>query len=258
MTPLVRTLLPFAILASSCIVDPSPARAGETFSSGGDSFAIERFPAKAGATPRKVVVLVHGTDGLKLFGGRFRDFARELESKGFLVVLPNYFGLDDNAPKSGTPEEEVQRLADAITWAAGQADADKAHVGLVGFSLGSALSLVYAERNPGAIRALVDNYGPTDPKAPRMSGTLDPRWTIVRDCAKLPPTLILHNRQDEIVPMDQHSVPLIDALRKTPVKCDFQPYPGGDLRYGYHPFVDGSTEDRDSKKRTIDWLTTHL
>ena len=65
-------------------------------------------------------------------------------------------------PKSGTPDEEVQRLADAIDWATGQPDAVKGPIGLVGYSLGSALSLRYAEINPKKITAIVDNYGPTD------------------------------------------------------------------------------------------------
>jgi dienelactone hydrolase len=233
--------------------------AGHKYTSGGADYAIERFPEKPDIKPRKVVVLVHGTDGLKDFGPRLRAFARVLEKHGYLVVLPNYFGLSDSAPKSGTPDEEVQRLSDAIDWATtSQSDADKAHVGLVGYSLGAALSLVYAEENPGKIKALVDNYGPTDPKAPRMEGTLAMGWTIVKDCAKLPPTLILHNRNDEIVPMKQHSVPLIEALRKTSVKCDFEDYPGGDPKYGFHPFLDGSTEDQNSKQKTIDWLDANL
>lgn len=258
MTQLDRALRAIAVISSCWSLGHSSATAGEKYTSGGADYAIERFPEMPDTRPRKIIVLVHGTDGLKVFGPRLRAFARVLEKRGYLVVLPNYFGTSDSDPKSGTPDEEAQRLSDAIDWATSQTDADKSRVGLVGYSLGAALSLVHAERNPGKIKALVDNYGPTDPTDPRMAGTLAIGWTIVKDCGKLPPTLILHNRADEIVPMTRHSIPLIDALRRTSVQCDFQDYPGGDRNYAFHPFEDGSPQDQNSRQKTIDWLDANL
>ena len=173
-------------------------------------------------------------------------------------MLPNYFGKDDNAGKNGSPDEEVQRLSDAIKWAVGQPDVDKGHTGLIGYSLGAALALRYAETNPSAVRAIVDNYGPTDAMDPRMSTTLGLTWKIVEDASKLPPTLILHNRKDKIVDIHVHSEPLIAALRKAKVESDFIPYDDGDPEVGFHPFLPGSKADADSKGKMIDWLKKHL
>lgn len=253
-----------AVLAACCAIclaGSSGAMAGDTFTSGtgtNNKYAIERFPEKPDTTKRKVVVLVHGTDGLRKFGGELRSIAKDLAGRGYLVVLPNYFGTDDNAEKNGSPDEEVQRLSDAIKWAAGQTDVETGHIGLVGYSLGAALSLRYAETNPMAIRVIVDHYGPTDPRDPMMSTTLDPKWKIVDDAAKLPPTLILHNRKDMIVKMRLHSEPLIEALRKAKVKSDFIPYDDGDPEVAFHPFLPGSKADMESKGKMIDWLKHHL
>jgi len=78
----------------------------------------KRFPEKPDSPThkRKVVVMVHGTDGLQNFGGELRSFAKDLASRGYLAVLPNYFGKSDAATKTGTPNEQVNRLSDAIKW----------------------------------------------------------------------------------------------------------------------------------------------
>jgi dienelactone hydrolase len=255
-----RALRFAAVVAACCssVLSAGVAKAAGTFTSGGDKYAIERFPDKPDTTMRKVVVLVHGTDGLANFGGQLRAFAKVLAGKGYLAVLPNYFGTVDTAPKSGTPDEEVQRLSDAIDWATGQPDAVKGRIGLVGYSLGSALSLRYAEINPMKITALVDNYGPTDQTDPRMMGTLSDKWRIVDDAAKLPPTLVLHNKKDEIVVMNRHSVPLVAALRKAMIRCDFKDYDDGDPKLFFHPFLAGGKEDMDSQDKTVDWLDKNL
>ncbi|MEK6261513.1 MAG: alpha/beta fold hydrolase [Planctomycetota bacterium] len=254
-----------AVLAACCAIclaGSSGAMAGDTFTSGtgtANQYAIERFPEKPDTTKRMVVVLVHGTDGLRKFGGQLRSFAKDLAGRGYLVVLPNYFGKDDNAEKNGTPVEEVQRLSDAIKWAVGQPDVDKGHIGLVGYSLGAALALRYAETNPpSAVQVIVDNYGPTDATDTRMSTTLGLTWKIVEDAPKLPPTLILHNRKDEIVKIRVHSDPLAAALRKAKVESDFISYDDGDPEVGFHPFLPGSKADMDSKEKMIDWLKKHL
>lgn len=211
MPRLDRALRSTAILAAYCSIyfSSSGAKAGETFTSGMVQYAVERFPEKPNSKMLKVVVMVHGTDGLQNFGGQFRRFAKDLASRGYLVVLPNYFGKQDDAKKNGSPDEQVNRLTDAIKWAADQPDADKGHIGLVGYSLGAALALRYAETHLSAVRLIVDNYGPTDAKDERMSTTLDPAWDIVADAPKLPPTLILHNKKDRVVDIHVHSDPLI-------------------------------------------------
>jgi dienelactone hydrolase len=190
--------LRLVVLAGTCAIclGRSPgAMAGDAFRCGMDDYAIEHFPAKADTTKRKFVVLVHGTDGLREFGDQLRTFAASLAALGYLVALPNNFGKDDNAQRNGSPDEEVQRLVDSINWAAGQPDADKGHVGLIGYSLGSALALRYTEMNPLTVQMVVDNCGPTDSTDPRMSTTLGPMWKIVEDAPKLPPILILHNQK---------------------------------------------------------------
>lgn len=260
MPRFASTLRSTAILAAYCSIFASSAgaEAGEKFTSGMVDYAIERFPEKPDSKMRKVVVMVHGTDGLQNFGGELRSFAKDLASRGYLAILPNYFGNSNAAKKNGSPNEQVNRLTDAIKWAEDQPDADKGHIALVGYSLGAALALRYAETHLSAVRLIVDNYGPTDSKDENMSTTLDPAWDIVADAPKLPPTLILHNKKDKVVDIHVHSDPLIAALRKAKIESDFISYDDGDPEVGFHPFLPGSDADKESKKKTIEWLTKYL
>jgi dienelactone hydrolase len=249
---------PLAGLFALCLAGRTASAQGTfTFMSGGDTFSIERFPAAPDAKKRPVVVLVHGTDGLAHFGGQLRGFARDLAGLGYLAVLPNYFGTKDDAEKNGFPDDQLRRLTDAVVWAVGQADADPGRTALVGYSLGAALSLMYAETNPSKVKAVVDHYGPTDAKDPRMSTTLSPAWDIVGGSDKLPPTLILHNRKDQIVPI-RHSEDLAAAPRKAGVDRQFIPFDDGDPDVGFHPFLPNSPADTQAKAKAVEWLRKHL
>lgn len=254
----VRIASLVGLLAIGLACRPASAQGGLRFKDkAGNDYAMERFPAKPDGTKRPVVVLVHGIDGLARFGPQMRDFADELAGKGYLVMLPNYFGTTNNAPQNGMPEDLLERLAAAVDLACDDADADKARVALVGYSLGAALSLIYAETNPARIKAVVDNYGPTDPKAPRMSGVLSAAWDILGGAAKLPPTLILHNEMDEIVTIS-HSEKLDAAPRKTGTARQLIRLKDGDPMIGFHPCLKDHPEDKRAKRETIAWLVKYL
>jgi dienelactone hydrolase len=77
-------------------------------------------------------------------------------------------------------------LADALAAVVGRADADADQHSLIGFSLGAATAMTFVATNPhGTVKALADFYGFLTP-------------TIRAGVSRFPPTIIVHNKNDEI------------------------------------------------------------
>lgn len=90
-----------------------------------------------------------------------------------------------------------------------------------------------------------------------MNTTLSDKWRFVGDAAKLPPILILHNKRDQIVDVNRHSVTLSAALRKAMIKHDFKDYDGSPA-WAFHLFLAGGKDELDSQARTVDGLDKNL
>jgi dienelactone hydrolase len=231
--------------------------AAMTFSVGTESFAIDRYPTTPGAATRPVVLMVHGLDGLSGASGiGIKKFAEEASDAGFLVLVPHYFGRDDGSDSAPLPELAAQRvprdatyrrrIAAAVDRALTETDADTSRLGLVGFSLGGGQVLTYAHAAPaGRVKAVVDFFGfIAEPK-------------VIAEAGKLPPTLVLHNNGDLVV-APSISRNLVKNLAKTTVEHDAVFYDDANPLQGNHPFKSGGAADVDSRKRTIDWLNTHV
>jgi dienelactone hydrolase len=225
--------------------------------SGSASYTMDRYAEKTGAAARPVVVMLHGVDGLGTQSGvQIDKFARQIAGEGFLVFVPHYFDAADGADTAPIPGLFARRvprvgfypprIAAAVDHAKKQPGADATHLGLIGLSLGGGLALQYAEGAPaGTIEALVDFFG------------YIPDQAILDNVSRLPPTLILHNKADDIVRVVVSSKPLLEALDKSTVIHDHEFY--DDLNPpGHHPFLPGGHADVDSRSRSVDWLKTHL
>lgn len=195
-----------------------------TFEMGSQKYAIDRYADKSGAVKRPVVVVVHGVDGMGGESGtEIQKFAEQIAGEGFLTFAPHYFDANDGPDTLPLPELFARRvprvgsyparIAAAVDYALKHRDADGGRLGLVGLSLGGGLVLNYAESAPaGKVKALVDFFGYiSDPK-------------IYVQAGRLPPTLILHNKKDEVVKLRESSQALLDSLEKTKVPHDHQFY----------------------------------
>ena len=179
------------------------------------------------------------------FDTQFRDLAKKLSSQGYFVFLPSYFFQGNVSDAALDPKTHLQTLNDALDYAVKQPGIDAQRVALVGFSLGGGLSLTLAESDLSKrIRTVVDFYGVT---------TAD----IVNQAAKLPPTLILHNKNDGIVPIS-NSQDLDIALGKNLIDHRFKVYEDSNPTFHDHPFSVGSIADKDSREQTVKWLTDYL
>ena len=184
-------------------------------------------------------MIVHGSFGLAPpFHAQFQDLAKKVAAQGYMVFLPSYFFGGNLKEATLDPSTHLKTLTDALDFATTRPGADDQHVALIGFSLGGGLSLALAESSTtGHIQAVVDFYGPTTPD-------------ILKNAGKLPPTLILHNKPDGIVPIS-NSQDLDAALGKSLISHRFKVYDehNPDPRFQDHPFVpmDPLTRIRKSK-----------
>ncbi|MGH2549923.1 MAG: alpha/beta hydrolase family protein, partial [Thermomicrobiales bacterium] len=115
---------------------------------------------------------------------------------------------------------------------------------LIGFSLGATTAMTFiATQPPGTVKALANFFGFLTP-------------AIRVGVSRFPPTIIAHNKNDQIVPV-QHSQELDRLL---PATTDHQLVPPYDERseIGNHAFKPGGAADVDSRSKVTRWFTTHL
>jgi hypothetical protein len=100
-----------------------------------------------------------------------------------------------------------------------------------------------ATHPPGTVKALADFFRFLTP-------------AIRSGVSRFPPTIILHNKNDEIVPVQDSEE--LDRLQSA--TTDHQLVPPYDERseIGHHAFRPGGAADVDSRSRVTRWFTTHL
>ncbi len=248
LVALILTALPLAHAD-----DPSPAfdtpsapasgpivETRATFESGGKTIAVERFePQEPGKYP--VAVVLHGSGGMAVGGFMFRNLARELAGRGYLVVLPHYFDRTGTTIADMTTMVEkfpvwIKTVADASSYALDLPNAQPDRVALVGFSLGSYLSLSASTFDP-RVKVVVDYFGGL-PDLLRLRAD------------RLPPTLILHGDADRIVPISE-ARKLESLLEAHHIPFEKKIYEGAG-----HGFFGAS--DHDATHRAVRFLDQHM
>jgi carboxymethylenebutenolidase len=217
--------------------------ASETYVSGGNAYKVTVNPAPADGKKHPVILLVHGNFGLgPPYGEQIQSFARDLADLGYLTAVPQYYVDDEPHPNDTVPKDRL--LADAIAAVVGRADADADRLGLIGFSLGAATAMTFVATNPpGTVKALADFFGFLTP-------------AIRAGVSRFPPTIIAHNKNDQIVPV-KNSQELDRLLSEVTDHLLVPPY---DERseIGNHAFKPGGAADVDSRSQVTRWFTTHL
>ena len=229
-------LLPVAANAAS---DDKPL----AFRSGGHTITAEWFPPEGVAEGAKApaVLLLHGAEGLLLASG-YRAAARQIANGGIGVAFVHYFERTgdtsaslDRMRRSFPPW--AQTIRDALTWLGERPGIDPDRLGIVGISLGAGLALYVAAHGERRIKAIVDFFGPVS------AGILpkDP---------KLPPTLILHGANDEVVPLI-HARTLEARLKKAGTPYEIKIYPA--QGHGFFGLA-----QQDAARRSAAFLAKHL
>lgn len=226
--------------AATVAADQDVVEMKGNFESQGKTIAIERYEPKApGKYP--AVLVVHGAGGMTVGGPWFRDSARALARRGYVAHLVHYFDLtgtrlaDPPAMKAHFAGW-MRVLADGVTNATRQPNVDPTRVGLLGFSLGSYLSVSLSMYDP-RVSAVVEYFG----------GLPD---ALAGQVKTLPPTLILHGETDPVVPVAQaKALERLCEEKKIPYEICIYPGQG-------HGFF-GET-GRDASRRTLAFFDAHL
>ena len=211
-----------------------------SFESQGKTIAIERYEPKApGRYP--AVLVVHGAGGMTIGGPWFRESARMLARRGYVAHVVHYFDLtgtrvaDLPAMRKHFPAW-MKVLADGVANASRQPNVDPKRVGLLGFSLGSYLSLSLSVYDPRVL-AVVEYFG----------GLPD---ELLMDVKSLPPVLILHGEVDPVVPVAQAKA-LETLCKDKKIPYEICLYPGQG-----HGFL--GEPGRDASRRTLAFFDTHV
>jgi carboxymethylenebutenolidase len=216
LLPLALTLL--ALAATPAAAEEVRKPSMDLLTVGGEKVQVDRFEPK-GKGPHPAVILVHDSAGLGGFAGRaFTYCCNVLADDGYVVLMVHYF--------DGTPHKKVERadvhrevfkkwmanVRAAVKHARGRKNVDPKRVGLVGFSLGGYLALAVARQPDLKIAAVVELFG----------GLPDELWKGLK---RLPPTLILHGDQDDLVPAKEpYALWKFMEVRKFPHEVKI--YPG--------------------------------
>jgi carboxymethylenebutenolidase len=143
-----------------------------------------------------------------------------------------------------SPDPHVPTLSTAIGKIAGRPDADPDRLGLIGFSLGAATAMTYIAANPpGKVKVLADFFGFLTP-------------TILSRVGHFPPTIIFHNKDDQIVPVWNSQE--LDRLLPSTIEHELVPPYDEQWQGINHAFRPGGAADLDSRQKAEDWFITHL
>jgi carboxymethylenebutenolidase len=186
-----------------------------TFRSGGKDVRIERYlPIKEGKYP--VILLLHGGGPANIAGTGLRPRARGFVHQGYVALIPRY--LDQTATTFADPPTIDRNFVtwmgtvnSAIDYARGLPEVDPERVGLIGWSLGSALALEVAATNEHST-AVVGNIGGMAQE-------------ILNKMKRMPPTLLLDGEQDHNYPAHL-ARDLYTALKAKGVTVESKIYPG--------------------------------
>ncbi len=215
----------------------------DTFISNGISYKLSVNPAPSDGSRYPIVILVHGNFGLGApYGDQIRGFAKNLAGLGYLTAVPQFYSDDNPHVTDTTPF--VQALRDAVAAVARRPDADADRLGLIGFSLGATTAMTYVASSAlGAVKVLADFFGFL---------TSDIRTGI----SKFPPTIILHNKNDHIVDV-QNSVEL-DHLLTPAINHEFVTPYDESWQEVNHSFKPGGTADIDSRTKSTAWFVKNM
>lgn len=110
------------------------------------------------------VILIHGGEGDK---SSFTSICKDLAHAGFVAVTINY--REDPPPSYQVILPDIDL---AVSWLTGKTYVDPNKLGTWGGSLGGYLaSVLGTKENPGAVKCVSNNYGPTDFTDPNLESS---------------------------------------------------------------------------------------
>lgn len=211
-----------------------------SYVSGGEKIKVETFlPAGSGRHP--AVLVLYGSGGALVGKGEMTDFARLLAQYGFAAFVVHYFNRTGTVAAGDSAIDKHWRAWDAtvqdgVDFVAAHPRVRPDHIGAFGYSLGAYLA-VSAGTLDARVRAVAEVAG----------GIFDERRGQAKRFA---PTLVLHGKNDERVPVTRVTQVLHDA-RAVGMEPEVKLYDNEGHRLSPAALADASG-------RALAFLTKHL
>lgn len=187
------------------------------------------------AQPLGAVVFVHGR-GSGRGSPRNQQVARVFAAQRLACLLPDLLTAAESADPflGGDLELLCERVVQAMAWVAGQPGLAGRPAGLFGASLGAAVALRVAARNPLAVAAVVSRGGRPDlvePELPRVQA---------------PTLLIVGGRDTEVLALNRRALRLLGCRKRLEV-----------VPHATHLFAEPGTLDAAADLAAA-WFREHL
>jgi carboxymethylenebutenolidase len=244
-----------AFPAALLLLAASNAHAGwltGEFTSGGKP-VTEYHCVPNGAGPHPAVVMLHGaTDRKDAGNAEYEKMCGDLAGLGYYTEFIEYYSQTDAVG----PGQPVQMKEDFPIWLAEihsgldaldkNPSVDPHRVAMMGFSLGSFLSLSTGAIDPDQIAAIVEYYGGLPPALQYGAKTM-------------PPTLILHGDKDVLVPVAM-AHELDELLTKEKRPHEMKIYEGANHAFNFAelPFWYNADDAQDAWNRSTKFLAANL
>ena len=236
----LRALVMAILWCLSCGATAGYCDSQVTFRCGGQAIHMDCFePPGGGRHP--AIILLHGSGGHQANPDWIQDRTRELVDQGYAVFLPHYFNR--TATRTANPLTILKNLGvwketvrEAISFVAKDPRVKPDRIGILGLSLGGVVALAAATED-SRVKVVVEQSG-------RFLAPYDSR------ASKMPPVLILHGAEDNVVSVSQ-AYRLRDVLKRNGRPYEIQVYPG--QGHGFH-----GDAVQDSSQRMVRFFGRYL
>jgi carboxymethylenebutenolidase len=193
------------------------------------------------------VIILYGAQGWRPV---YASIAKNLADSGFVALALDYYAYKENNSGQAGDDENWSRWQSSVRNAVAFLMEDtsvKESVGLLGYSLGSFLSVSVASSIP-EVKGIVEYFG---------GGSSD-MGELESQVKNFPPLLILHGEEDQSVSVS-NAYDLRDAVKAQGGEVEIKIYPG--VGHGFNgPWVPNYNEAyaNDSFQRTVDFFRRKL
>ena len=217
---------------------------------------VEEFHcAAAGNGPYPAVIMLHGASPRKEAGGdEFEKMCGQLAEQGYYTEFIEYYSQTPAVGARSFGDTRIRKyfpvwlaeIHSGIEALDKNPAIDPHRVALLGFSLGSYLSLSTGANDPEQIAAIVEYYGGLPP-------------TLRSGSKTMPPTLILHGDKDVLVNVSEaHSLDELLTAANRPHEMHI--YEGANHAFNFPelPFWYNADDAQDAWNQTLKFLAANL